>query len=75
MEYDEVFVGAALTENLPGRAAEITRQVAAETQVGDIRRHVEAIAAWLTLNPDRSEDQPDFWKEYKLWAIARLRSA
>ena len=71
-QYDERWVLASLA-GAAGAGAEVTRQVAEATGVRDVGRHVDALEAWAAINPG-AEDNPDYWRDYKPFAIANLRS-
>ena len=69
--YSRGWVERAVYENLPGRAAEATRQVAEATGV-----YVDLIAwslnEWVRSN-GLDADAPDYWRDYKAWAGPTLR--
>ena len=69
-QYDESWVRAAL-HGSPGAGPAVTRQVAEATGVRDVGLHVEALEAWAAINPG-AENNPDYWREYKQFAIASL---
>lgn len=69
--YSRGWVERAVYENLPGRAAEVTRQVTEATGV-----YLDLVAwslnEWVRSNgPDGGV--PDYWPNYKAWAVPTLR--
>lgn len=70
-KYNSAWVQLAF-RGAQGAGAEVTREVAEATGVRDLGRHTRTLNAWAQLNPG-AEANPDYWKDYKAFAIALMR--
>jgi hypothetical protein len=72
-KYDGAWVRLAF-RGAQGAGPEVTRQVAEATGVVEVGRHVRALSAWARLHPG-AEGNPDYWKDYKAFAIALMHAS
>ena len=73
--YSTEWVRACVADEHEGRDAEIARQVVEAT--ADIKGNVRLTAAtmneWLASRGEPPDGDPGYWREYKGWAVSRIR--
>lgn len=75
MLYTVAWVQQAIQGKVSGDDAEIARQVAEATRgvPANARRIAETMDEWVTRHGSPDEYGPDYWRDYKRWAVPVIR--